>query len=108
MLIARVMALTLPMRLRPIHEETLAFLPPHGMEKATLEFEGWSSFPSDHAFLFFALGTGFLFVSRKAGILALAYTTLFIAFPRMYLGLHYPTDILVGGLIGIIVAVLDN
>ena len=98
MALARFWALTLPFRLRPLHEAGLNFLLPYGTSSAILD--GWSSFPSDHAVLFFALSTGLLFVSRKAGIFALAYTALFIAFPRIYLGLHYPTDIIAGAEIG--------
>ena len=106
MFLARVLALTLPLRLRPLHEESLLFLLPYGVDKPLLE--GWSSFPSDHAVLFFALSTGLLFVSRKAGAFALAYTALFIALPRIYLGLHYPTDIIAGAVIGMTIALMGN
>lgn len=104
--VGRALALTLPHRPRPIHEESLVFLIPYGTEKSVLE--GWSSFPSDHAVLFFALSTGLLFVSRKIGAFALAYTALFIALPRIYLGLHYPTDIIAGAVIGVTVVALGN
>lgn len=104
--LARLMASTLPFRLRPLHEAGLNFLLPYGTSPAVLD--GWSSFPSDHAVLFFALSTGLLYVSKKAGLFALAYTTLFIAFPRIYLGLHYPTDILAGAVIGVTIALLSN
>lgn len=106
MALARLLALTLPFRLRPLHEAGLNFLLPYGTSPVTLD--GWSSFPSDHAVLFFALSTGLLFISKKAGIFALAYTTLFIAFPRIYLGLHYPTDIIAGTIIGVTIALLSN
>lgn len=106
MAVARFFALILPFRLRPLHEESLSFLLPYGMEPTTLT--GWSSFPSDHAALFFTLATGLLFISRLIGIAAVSYVTLFIVLPRIYLGLHYPTDILGGAIIGIGIALIGN
>jgi undecaprenyl-diphosphatase len=67
-----------------------------------------NSFPSDHGTLFFALATGLWFVSRRMGIFSFMYVALFIAFPRVYVGLHYPTDILGGALIGMIVVAIYN
>ena len=106
MLVARFLSLMLPFRLRPIHEEGLGFILPYGVSPAILD--GWSSFPSDHAVLFFALSAGLLFVSRKAGIFAVCYTTLFISFPRIYLGMHYPTDVIIGAMIGVMIALVAN
>ena len=67
-----------------------------------------NSFPSDHAVLFFALATGFWFVSRRLGILAFAYAAVIVALPRVYLGYHSPSDILGGALIGISIVSLGN
>jgi len=106
MLVSRFLSMMLPFRLRPIHDESSGFILPYGVSPTALD--GWSSFPSDHAVLFFALSAGLLFISRKVGVIALAYTTLFIAFPRIYLGMHYPTDIIAGAVIGIIIALLMN
>jgi undecaprenyl-diphosphatase len=69
---------------------------------------GWSSFPSDHAILFFSISTGLFFISKKIGLFAILYSTLAIMFPRIYLGLHYPTDILAGAVIGVVIASIGN
>jgi undecaprenyl-diphosphatase len=106
MALARGLALTLPFRLRPLQQGGLNFLPPYGVEVTDLE--AWSSFPSDHAVLFFALSVGLLYVSKKIGIFSLFYTVLFISFPRIYLGLHYPTDIIAGAIIGTTIAIISN
>jgi len=67
-----------------------------------------SSFPSDHAALFISLSTGILFVSRKIGLLSLLYTFIFILVPRVYLGYHYPSDIVIGALLGATITAFFN
>jgi undecaprenyl-diphosphatase len=102
--IARGLALMLPFRERPMVVAALHFQHPYGGD-----YEGiidWSSFPSDHAAVFFSLAMSIFFVWRAVGIAALSYVFLFIAMPRLYLGFHYPTDILGGALIGIVLALI--
>jgi undecaprenyl-diphosphatase len=101
-LIARGLATMLPFRPRPMTVAALHFQTPFGSNEGGLI--DWSSFPSDHAAVFFALATSIFFVWRAAGIAASIYVFLFIAVPRVYLGFHYPTDILGGALIGIALA----
>lgn len=63
-------------------------------------------FPSGHASNSFAWSwVIFRRMDKKYGISALALSTL-IAFSRLYIGVHYPTDILAGIAIGIIDAEL--
>ena len=93
-LVSRVLASLLPMRLRPLHNPNLLYKLPFGVMRA--ELESMSSFPSDHAALFFALTTGIFLISPSLGTWAALYALCFICFPRIYTGLHYPSDILAG------------
>jgi len=99
LLIARLMALLLPFRLRPIYNPDLHLKLAFTLAPNILE--PWSSFPSDHAVLFFALATGFYLVSRRMGWLMYIYTAVCIALPRLYLGIHYPSDLLAGAFLGV-------
>lgn len=69
-------------------------------------FEEWSSMPSDHAVMFFALATGFFLVSRKAGVVALLHAAIIVCLPRVLIGFHYVSDIMAGALIGTITSLL--
>ena len=73
-------------RARPLNEPQLSFQLPYGSVPAG--FEGASSFPSDHAVLFFALAAGLFLASRRVGSLALIYVSLVICLPRVYLGVQ--------------------
>jgi undecaprenyl-diphosphatase len=95
---ARTLAWLLPNRLRPVHDAAVDMILPIGQAPGALT--GWSSFPSDHAALFGCLASGLFLISRKAGIFATAYAVVVIMLPRIYMGLHYPSDLLVGYALG--------
>jgi undecaprenyl-diphosphatase len=105
LLVARTLADLLPFRERPMYTAGLHFQTSYLSSENMIH---WSSFPSDHAALFFALALSLFFVSRRAGIAALCYTFLIICLPRVYMGFHYPTDILAGALIGLGAASLSK
>ncbi len=64
---------------------------------------GGGSFPSGHAAFFFALATGVFFYRKWWGVLFYA-AALLISFSRVAAGLHWPSDILAGAVIGILSA----
>lgn len=97
--VTRVAALPFPFRSRPRFVEALHFRPPIG--SGNYDMLNWSSFPSDHAALYFCLATILFFISRKAGVIAGLHAFFVVCLTRIYLGIHYPTDILVGALFGI-------
>ncbi len=95
---ARVLALSLPHRLRPMHDGAVDMVLPIGVPPGSLT--GWSSFPSDHAALFGCIASGMFLVSRKAGVFATLYCITMIMLPRVYTGLHYVSDLLAGYTLG--------
>ncbi len=103
--LARLLALSLPYRERPFRQPSLHFELPFTLNPDALIH--WSSFPSDHAVLTFCVVAGLWMVSRRLGILAAAYG-LVINLARIYSGTHYPTDIIVGMLLGVGMAFLFN
>ncbi len=61
------------------------------------------SFPSDHAGVAFAMAT-LLFLSHTSWGYLFYGTAFLVALARVFTGVHYPSDIFVGALIGSIVA----
>ena len=95
---SRLLQVSLPLRLRPMHAGDSGFQPLPGIDPTLANH--WGSFPSDHAALFFALAAVVWRQSRWLGLLAML-SALFGVLPRVYLGLHYLSDVMAGAALGI-------
>lgn len=61
------------------------------------------SFPSGHAAFFFAISFTLLYFNKKWGIWFLVFSVL-MGLARVFVGVHYPADILGGAVLGLISA----
>lgn len=102
-LLSRLLQLALPFHARPLYNPDLQLTWPIGVEWGTLNH--WNSFPSDHAAFYFALATLIWISDRRLGVYAFFWAAI-TSSTRIYLGYHYPTDILGGVAVGIFMVVL--
>jgi undecaprenyl-diphosphatase len=100
LVVARVLALTLPFRVRPMFTPGL----PHGTFAVPIQpnMESWSAFPSDTAAYFCGLAFGIAWLRRWVGIPLLVFAGGYVCLPRLYIGLHYLSDIVAGAAIAIV------
>jgi undecaprenyl-diphosphatase len=64
---------------------------------------GSFAFPSNHAANAFAVATGIAWFFRKAA-LPFLLLALIVALSRVYVGVHYPSDVIAGGVLGVAIS----
>ena len=64
-----------------------------------------ASFPSGHTAASFASAVAILFYNRKMGIPAIILAVI-IGFSRLYVAIHFPSDVFVGAIVGILCAII--
>ena len=64
---------------------------------------GDPSFPSGHTSASFAAATAIYIINKKWGIIAYIFAAV-MGFSRLYLGVHFPTDVLAGAILGMLSA----
>jgi undecaprenyl-diphosphatase len=96
----RALAVALPFRVRPMYAGGIGYHPP-SIDFA-MNLERWSSFPSDTATYWFALSCGVFRLNRVLGVAAMLYAALWMCLVRLYLGIHYPSDLLAGAMLGVV------
>jgi undecaprenyl-diphosphatase len=69
--------------------------------------ESGYSFPSGHSAFFFAIAMAIYFYNKKLGIFFLV-AAIFMNVSRVIAGVHYPSDIIGGVIVGIITAWIIN
>lgn len=70
------------------------------------DLSNFHSFPSDSATFAAGVATVIFYMSWRLGIVALTWAIVVVCLPRLYIGYHYPSDILAGLAIGCSVALL--
>jgi len=69
--------------------------------------DNYQSFPSGHAIFYFALAMGLIHFNKKLGIYYFLAAVL-MGIARVFVGVHWPTDIVGGAILGMLTAVLIN
>ncbi len=98
----------LPIHVRPVYDNRLGIVNILNWNQDSTDKRIYS-FPSDTATLYFALVTIVFLQNRKMGLLSFLWAVLTVGVCRVAVGVHYPSDILAGMILGTtLVLILSN
>lgn len=98
--VSRLMQHTVPSHPRPFYDQLLHFRGPYLLGDKPLNT--WNSFPSDHVTVFAALLTIICIVRPKLAKFLIPYFIV-VESARIYMGVHYTSDVLGGAALGALV-----
>lgn len=93
--------------LKQIFHRARPYVSLENVRKLVTESNDYASFPSGHAAIFFAIATAIFRFNRKLGILSF-FIALLVGVARVYVGVHWPIDVVVGAFVGIIAGIITN
>ncbi|WIM10740.1 phosphatase PAP2 family protein [Enhydrobacter sp.] len=102
--VSRLLQVLLPFHHFPLQDLDLGLRMPFGVDPTSIN--AFSSFPSNHAALFFSLNVPLWIRSRWLGATATVWTLLVICLPLLFLGYHWPSDIIGGAAVGVTLMLL--
>lgn len=89
-------------RLRPNNDDAI-----NSLIRVVHQSSNFSFFSGHAAFSFSVAAMAVLFLRKKFPLIHIAWLyPLFFSYSRIYLGVHYPTDIIVGGIVGMLFALI--
>jgi undecaprenyl-diphosphatase len=101
---ARILQMVLPFSPRPLHAEGLELTRLSLLTPGVLRAD--SSFPSDHAMMFFAIAGSVWFYARGVAALLFLHAIVMICLPRLVLGFHWLSDLVAGALLSLAIVIL--
>jgi undecaprenyl-diphosphatase len=99
--VAAVLALAAGMVAGQLYSDSRPFVSEPGVTRLLISHSADNGFPSDHALVSFAVAGG-LFAWRWMAGLAAAIVATFIGIARIFVGVHWPLDIVGGAMIGLL------
>jgi len=93
--------------------QSIAFLDPRPRPYLThiahllIERSNDPSFPSDHTTFSFAIATMIWLYNRKIGVILMGLAVL-VGFSRVYVGTHYPMDVIGGAVLGMAISLITD